>query len=185
LEIIPVEIESVNKHVGGDLADLPLAQAIGPREHGQHSLEVGAETPTGYARGQFAAGCRAAGGTDEAVEPILIDDGLNPGQFGDLVDQGLGIVASKPMATAATGGRLAVERLADLLRRHQAPTCLAMSTLAAAFLPTGRVRRSPLHSDRVGRGRFGRVGGVKFEPVLEISEPVLEKCESLLVGLDQ
>jgi hypothetical protein len=118
------------------------------------------------------------------VESVLVDDGFDPGQLGDLMDQGLGIVASESMATAATGGRLAVERLADLLGRHQAPTRLAMSTLAAALLPGGRSRGSPLHSDRVGRGRFGRIGGVELEPVLVITEPVLEECESLLVGLD-
>jgi hypothetical protein len=72
------------------------------------------------------------------VEPILVDDGLDPGQFGDLVDKGHGVVAGESMTAAATGGRFAIERLADLLGRHQAPACLAMPTLAATLLPGGR-----------------------------------------------
>ena len=97
-----MEIERVNRSAG-QLADLPLAEAIGPREHGQHGLEVRAKAPGRDARGQRAAGRRAAGGAGQAMEPILIDDRLDPGQFGDLMDHGLGVVAGEPMTTAATG----------------------------------------------------------------------------------
>jgi hypothetical protein len=41
------------------------------------------------------------------MEPILINEGLDPGQFGDLVDHGVRIVADEPVATTATGVRLA------------------------------------------------------------------------------
>jgi hypothetical protein len=90
---------------------------------------------------------------DTAVEPILVDDGLDPGHFGDLMDQGLGVIASESMATAATGGRFAVERLADLLGRHQAPARLAMPSLAAVLLPSGGaggLRFIPIGSDERG-----------------------------------
>ncbi len=71
------------------------------------------------------------------MEPVLVDDRLDLGQFGDLVDQRFGIVTSEPMATSATGGRLAVERLVDLLGRDQGAVGLAMPKLTAAFLATG------------------------------------------------
>jgi hypothetical protein len=66
------------------------------------------------------------------MEPILVHDRFDPGQFGDLMDQRLGVVAGEFMTTAATVGRLAVEGVADLLRRDQGAPSLAMSRLAAA-----------------------------------------------------
>ena len=119
------------------------------------------------------------------MEPILVDDRLDLGQFGDLMDQGVGVVAGESMTTAATGGRLAVERLADLLGRDQGAPGLAMPGLSAALLPAGRSRGLALHADRIGRGGLGRVGGVELEPGLEVTEPVLKAGEPLLVGLDQ
>ena len=96
------------KQVGDQLLDLPLAEAIGPREHGQHGLEVRAEAPGGDALWQGAAGRLTAARTGQAMEPILVDDRLDPGQFGDLMDQGFGVVAGESMAASATSGRLAV-----------------------------------------------------------------------------
>ena len=90
-----MEIERV-KQVGDHLPDLSLAEAIGPREHRQHGLEVRAEAPSRDARRQGAAGRRAAAGAGQAMEPVLVDDRLDPGQFGDLMDQGLGVVAGEP-----------------------------------------------------------------------------------------
>jgi hypothetical protein len=119
------------------------------------------------------------------MEPILVDDRFDPGEFGDLMDQRLRIVAREPMTTAATDRRLAVEGVADLLRRHQGAPSLAMSGLATAFLPTGRSGRPPLHPDGIGRGRLGRVGGVEFEPAFEIAEPVFKECDPFLVGSDK
>ena len=119
------------------------------------------------------------------MEPILIDDRLDPGQFGDLMDQRFGVVAGESMTTSATGGRLAVERLADLLGWDQGALGLAMPGLTAAFLLAGRSRGLPLHPDRVGRGGLGRVGGVELEPGFEVTEPVLKDREAILVGLDQ
>jgi len=117
------------------------------------------------------------------MKPILIDDRLDPGQFGDLVDQRLGVVAGEFMTTTATRVGLAVERLADLLRRHQGTARLTMSALPAAFLLAGRSRRFPFHPNRIGRGRLGRVGGIELEPVLEIDEAVLKEGNALLINL--
>ena len=86
------------------------------------------------------------------MEPIFVDDRLDLGQFGDLMDQGFGIVTGESTATSATGGRLAVERLVDLLGWDQGAVGLAMPGLPAAFLASGRRGRLALHPDRVGRG---------------------------------
>jgi hypothetical protein len=119
------------------------------------------------------------------MEPILIDDRLDPGQFGDLMDHRLWVVASEPLTAAATDLRLAVECLADLLGRDQDAMGFAMSGLATASFPTGKCRGFPLHPDRVGRGGFRRVGGVELEPVLKITESVFQAGDPLLVGLDE
>ena len=112
------------------------------------------------------------------MEPILIDDRLDLGEFGDLMDQGFGVVAGEFMTTTATRVGLAVERLADLLRRHQGTNRFAMTALSTPFLAAGRSWRFPLHPDRVGRGGLGRVGGIELEPVLK-------KGNTILVGLNQ
>ena len=61
------------------------------------------------------------------MELILIDDRLDLGEFGDLMDQGLGVIACEPVTTASVSDRLAVERVANLLGRVQAALGLAMS----------------------------------------------------------
>jgi hypothetical protein len=113
------------------------------------------------------------------MEPIFIDDGLDPGQFGDLMDQGLGVLASEPPATAPAGRRLAVEGLADLLRWDQGAARLAMSGLAAAVLAGRRSRGLALQSDRIGRGGLGGVGRVELEPRLEVMDPGFQLLDPL------
>ena len=87
LEIIPVEIDSP-KRSADELLDLPLAQPVGPREHGQHGLQVRPEAAARDARGQGTAGRLSTGGAGQAMEPIFVDDRLDLGQLGDLMDQG-------------------------------------------------------------------------------------------------
>ncbi len=173
------------KQVRGDLLDLSLAETVDAREHGQHGLEIRTKASGRDAGGQGATGGLAAVGTDQAMEPILIDDRLNLGQFGDLMDQRLGVIAGKAMTTAATVGRLAVKRLANFLGRYSTSAKLAMSGLSAAFLSAGRSGGFALHSDGIGRGRLGRVGRVKLEAVFQIIEPALKQSEALFVGFNE
>jgi hypothetical protein len=126
------------------------------------------------------------------MEAILVDDRLDPGEFGDLMDQGFRVVAGEPMTTTTTGGRFAVDRFVDLLRRGERTVGLAMSRLPAAFLAAGRSGRLALHPDGIGRRRLGRVGGVEFEPVLKVPETGLHLSKSLFrfgktlfIGLDE
>jgi hypothetical protein len=119
------------------------------------------------------------------VEPILVDTRLDLGEFSDLMDHRLGVVAGQFMTTAATGVRLALERLADLLGWNQRSPCLAMSWLPSAFLLAGRGRGSPLHSNRIGRRGLGRVSGIELETVLKIPEPALKERKAILVRLDK
>jgi hypothetical protein len=67
------------------------------------------------------------------MELILIDDRLDLGQFSDLMDQGVGVVAREPMTATTASSRLAVGRLANLLRRDQVAVGFAMSGLASAL----------------------------------------------------
>jgi hypothetical protein len=47
-------------------------------------LKVGTEAPDQNTLGQHAAGLLSAIGTDRPMEPILVDDRLDPGKFSDL-----------------------------------------------------------------------------------------------------
>ena len=102
------------------------------------------------------------------MEPILIDDRLDLGQFGDLMDHGLGVVASRVHDRIGGKRRLTVDRLANLLGRDQGTVSLTMSGLPAAFLPAGRSRGLALHPDRIGGRGLRRVRGVELETILEI-----------------
>jgi hypothetical protein len=87
------------------------------------------------------------------------------------MDQRFGVVAPKSLTASATRLRLAVDGLAQLLRRHQGTMGLAMSPLATSLLAAGWSGRPPLHPDRIGRRGLGRVGGVELEPCFEIADP--------------
>ena len=141
------------EQVGGQLVDLPLAEAIGPREHRQHGLEVRTKASGGDARGQGAAGRLATGRAGQAMKPILIDDRLDPGQFGDLMDHGAR--GRRQQAHGRSGGRPpACSRMVS--RTFSGGTRgalgLAMPGLPTAFLPAGRGREVSA-SSRSGRTR--------------------------------
>ena len=55
------------------------------------------------------------------MELIFIDDRLDLGQFGDLMDQRRGVVAEQSLTTSSAVGRLAGDGLADFLGRDQDP----------------------------------------------------------------
>jgi hypothetical protein len=119
------------------------------------------------------------------MEPILVDDRLDLGQFSDLMDPGFGVVAGELMTATAAGSRLAVGRLANLLGRGQGAIGLAMSRLAATFPSAGRSRGLTLQTNRIRGWRLRRVGGVELEPVLEIMDARFKLGEALVVELDE
>jgi hypothetical protein len=119
------------------------------------------------------------------MEPILIDDRFDLGEFSDLMDQGFGIVTGEPMTASATSGRLAVERLVDPLGRDQGAVGLAMPTLPAALLATRRGGGLALQADRIGRGGLGRVGGVELESSLEVMDSGFQLRDPRLMDLEQ
>jgi hypothetical protein len=68
------------------------------------------------------------------VKLIFNDIGDNDRQFGHLMTQGIGVVASQGLATTATGCRLARDGLANLLSGDQRTLVQGMTRLTAAFL---------------------------------------------------
>ena len=153
------------------LLDLTLAEAIGSREHGQYGLEVRAEASSGDAQWQGSAGRLAAAKAGQTMKPDTHrDDRLDLRQFGDLMDQGVGVVATEFMTASAASSRLTVGRPRESSRgagpRHgkrlRCPGC------PPRFPSAGRSRGLALHSDRIrGRG-LRRVRGVELETILEI-----------------
>ena len=173
------------EQICGHLLDLPLAESIGPREQGQNGLEVRAKAPAEDTRGQNTAGLFAAARTDQAMEPILVDDRFDPGKFGHLVDQRLGVITGELMTATATTTRLAVDRLADLLGWDQGTVGLAMPRLPATFLLTGWRGRLSLQSNWIGRGGLGGIGGVELETILKVLDPRFELIDPLFVVSDE
>src|SRR5271166_5648064 len=174
-----------SKQVAYHLLDLTITEAIGAREHGQHGLKVRAEASRGDARWQGSAGRLAAARAGQTVEPILIDDWLDLGQFGDLMDQGGGVIAAEFMTASAASSRLTVGRLANVLGRDQGTVSLTMSGLPTSLLSAGRSRRLALHSDRIGRRGLRRVRGVELETILEIIDTRFKLGKALFVELDE
>ena len=71
-------------------------------------------------------------------------------------------------------------------RRAPCARCeTAGSTATTTLLLTGRRGGLALQSDRVGRRRFGGVGGAELQPVLKVLDPLFELCKPLFVVRDQ
>jgi hypothetical protein len=97
------------------------------------------------------------------------------------MDQGIGVGAVEGFATGAAGRGLAVVRRPEFLGRDQGAGGPAM-TGSSAPLPRARRRGGlALPSDGIGRRRLGGVGGVEFEPGLEISDASLQFGDPFLV----
>jgi hypothetical protein len=108
------------------------------------------------------------------MQSVLVDQRLDPGQVGDLMDQGGGVHAVQRLAAAPARIGLAVGGRAELLGGDQGAERLAMAGLPAALPPGRRGRRLALQADRVGGGRLGGVGGIELEPGLEITDRGLQ-----------
>ena len=172
-----------SEQVAYQLLDMALAEAVGPREHGQHRLKVRTRSNL---RGrpeakQYRLPCRSQGRAGDRVNSrrrsarswaVQRLDG--PRVWGR---------RRKLMTASAAISRLAVGRLANPLGRDQNTVGLTMSGLPATFLAAGRSRGFALYSDRVRERRFRRVGGVKLEPILEVVDACFQIGETLLVEL--
>ena len=87
------------------------------------------------------------------MELIFIDDRLNLGQFGDLMEQRRGAVAEESATTSSAVGRLAGDGLADFLGWDQDPLGPTILGPTAAFFPVGGVggfRLAPTKSEEGG-----------------------------------
>jgi hypothetical protein len=162
------------EEVAGDLLDLALTEAVTAGERGQHRLQIGAETSCGDPRGETRTGRDAASGAGQAMEPVFVDQRLDLGQFGDLMDQGGRVIAAQGMATAAAIGGPAIGRRADLFRRDQTAPSPAMSRLPAPFATGGRGGGLALQPDGIRRRRLGGIGGIELQPGFEIADASLE-----------
>jgi len=108
------------------------------------------------------------------MESIFVDQRLDLGQFGDLMNQGSRIIADQGMATTATIRGPALGDRTHLLRRDQAALGPGMSRLSTALATGGWSGRLALQADGIGRRRLGGIGGVELEPGLEIADALLQ-----------
>ena len=113
------------------------------------------------------------------MQPVLVDDRLDPGQFGDLMDQGIRVLPQQRMATPSARIGLAVGGPAEPLGRDQDPGGPAMPGLAAPLAPALGPGRLALQADGVGRRGLGRVGGIELEPGLKVADALLQLGEFL------
>ena len=112
------------------------------------------------------------------MEPVLVDDGLDLGQFGDLVDQGGRIITGQGVAATSAVRRPALGDRVQPLRRDQATLGPAMSRLAAPPPPRGRGGGLALEANGIRRRGFGGVGGIELQPGLKISDALLQFSNS-------
>ena len=85
------------------------------------------------------------------MKPVFVDQWLELGQFGDLVDQGGRVITDQGMATAAAIRGPAIGNRAHLLRWDQAALGPAMSRLPAPFPTRGRGGGLTLEPDGIRR----------------------------------
>ena len=63
-----------------------------------------------------------------------------------------------------------MKSLVDPFGWNERAVCLTMSRLTATFSFARRSRWFPLHADRIGRGRLGRVRGVELESRFQVED---------------
>ena len=106
---------------------------------------------------------------------------------------GIGIGAGEGVAAAAAGIGVTIDGGGEPLRRDKGSEMLGMARLAARLSPgrKGLGSRFDLGAGRVGRGRFGGIGGIEvkllFQVVillLEIKNLLLEIKNLALKGLN-
>ena len=114
------------------------------------------------------------------MQAIFVDDRLDLGEFGDLVDQGVGVIADERVAAAAAGAGLTLGGGVELLGRDQSAEGLGMTGLSSEFPPGRRLRQLAFDADRVGGGWLGRIGGVELEPGLKIADLGFERGDPIL-----
>jgi hypothetical protein len=156
------------------MLDLALAEAVAARECGEHRLQIRAETPSGNSGGKIPTGGYATSGTAQAMESVLVDRGLDLGQFGDLVNPRSRVITDQGVATAAAVRRPAPGDRAHLLRWDQAPQGRAMSRLPTPFSTGGWGGRLAFQSDGVGRRGLGGIGGIALQAGLQIADAALQ-----------
>lgn len=162
------------EQVADHLLDLALAQAVAAGERGQHRLQIRAETSSGNSDGEAPTGGYAALGAGQAMKPVLVDQGLDPGQFGDLMNQGGRVLTDQGMATAAAIRGPAIGDRAYFLRWNQTAFGPAMSRLPTPLPPRGPGRRLPFEADGIRRRRLGGIGGIELEAGLQIADALLQ-----------
>ena len=166
------------QQVGEEALDLALAQAIGPAQQAGPGLQSRPEGPAWDVAGELGPGGGPAPRAGQAVEAVLDDLGADLGEFGDLMADGLGVVAVEGVAAAGAGLGLDLDGAGQLLGGDQLARMTLVAGLATPPLPGGRPGRLPLDVERLGGGRLGGVRGVLVEPGFEGGDPLLE-------GLDQ
>ena len=170
------------EQVAGDLLDLSLAETVTSGKRGEHGLQIRPEASPRDSRGEISTRGRAAFGAAQAMESVLVDQRLDLGQFGDLVNQGSRVITDQGVAAAAAIRGSAIGDRAHLLRWNQAPQYPAMSRLATPFPTGGRGGRLTFQANGIRRRRLGGIGGIELEPGLQIADALLQFGDPSLEG---
>ena len=141
------------EEVPGQATDGAFGQAELGGQQAEHGPEAGPERAGGDALGQRGPGGDAAALAGQAMELVLDDCGADGRDLGDLMADGLGVVAVEMAATSGAGGGLAGEGVGELFGWHQGSCGAFVSGLAARLLAGGRPGRLSLDVDGVGGRR--------------------------------
>ena len=102
-------------------------------------------------------------------------DGLE--ELGDLMAEGLGILAVEGVATAGAGRGPDLDGAGQLLGGDQLTRTTLVAGLTTARLPGGGLGRLSLEMERLGGGWPGGVRGVLVQPCFEGGDPLLERLD--------
>ncbi len=117
------------------------------------------------------------------MESVLVHQGLDLGQFGDLVDQGTGVITDQGVSATATIGGPTLGDRAQLLGRDQAPLCPGMSRLPTPLATRGPGGWLAFQPNGIGRRRFGGIRGIELEPRLQTADTLLQFSDPSLVRI--
>jgi len=150
-----------------------LGKVESPAEVADERLKGGADHLRGNPRRELRSGRTGALGTDQAMQQVLDNDGLNRRNLGDLVTLRVWIIAGESMTAPHASLRLDGDNLVHLFHGNQLERAALVAGLASRRATTRRLGRARGSRERVARRRLRGIPGVLVEASFQVQDPLV------------
>src|SRR5262249_53572140 len=162
---------------------LPIAEVVVAAQDGDGGGRARAKGAGRYIGGPLGRNQGAAGEAADRMVVVGSDIGADHGQFPHILGaDGTGVVAHVGQRTLAGGAGIwiVIAHLVDLIGVRRGTVMPRMARLSPRLPPAGHTRGARGCGRRIGRGRLGRVLGMRLEPGFKIGDALVERGVGLL-----